>query len=947
MDLQELVNQRIEEARSQELRTLDLTNLGLTKIPRKVFELTHLTELKLGHWSAYTKKDRNQIRQIPDEIGLLINLQLLDLSSNILETLPVAIQRLKKLELLDVSKNELQSLPEEIGVLARLQRLDLSNNSLNALPNGFCRLKNIQRLGLSNNHLSKLPANFYELKNLQRLDLKGNRLKQVGEELTALSNLQRLGLGDNILKELPEDIAQLSSLQRLYLGGNQLQKLPDAFADLKELQRLYLSNNQLTTLPNTFPQLQKLQLLDLRNNQIVGLPTGFGELTELEYLDLGKNELRVLLNEVANLHKLELLDLSANRLRSIVPEIAQIESLQYLYLKDNPIETPPLEIANRGIISIRNYFKALAKAEEKDFLYEMKLLLVGEGRVGKTSLSKSLTMKDYELEDEQSTEGIDVKAWMIPKQELGLQKDFRLNIWDFGGQEIYHATHQFFLTKRAIYLLVTEPRKEDKHEDFYYWLNIISLLGGDSPVLMILNKCDQPTKELPIKEYRRHFQNIIGLERISCKPDYRDTIEALKTRIKEMLQNRQLLPHIGTPLPKVWVDIRKKLETLKQEGSNYIDYEDYLDMCKKHHLNDISALFISEFFHDLGVILHFKDDEELRNRIFLNHDWVTKAVYNVLDNQHIKDNHGHFTDNDLSHIWRDEEYWENKQELLSLMKNHKFELCFQLRPGHYLAPQLLNVDEVPYEWRTHMNNFHFEYRYPFMPKGMLTRLIVKLHPFIYEGMNWRYGVLLNYKDTRALVREQYFGRKIHIMLEGSFKKEMLRMIRQTIEEIHADVNNLTVSEWISCNCPECADSKEPHFFEFSELQMYHEQRERYIKCSHNYIKNVEVEGLIHQVVKTERKNKLSRYIEGQIVDLYSEIEQPTAIAEQTIDHQGDGMHISGKPAKETDSQQESKANVSETVGVDQNGMTEWKVALFVLAILFLLILLAWQIYSTF
>ncbi|MEZ4886777.1 MAG: COR domain-containing protein [Chitinophagales bacterium] len=929
MDLQELVIQRIEEARSQQLRTLDLTNLGLTKIPDNVFELTHLTELKLGHWSAYTKRDRNQISHIPSEIGLLQNLQLLDLSSNTLEALPPAIGFLKQLELLDVSKNELENLPKEIGNLQRLQRLDLSNNQLNELPESFCQLQNLQRLGLSSNHLTQLPEHFSQLRNLQRLDLKGNRLGRIGNELCALPALQRLGLGDNLLKELPEDFAQLTSLQRLYLGGNQLKSLPDSFAELKELQRLYLSNNQLTTLPETFSGLEKLQLLDVRSNQIVGLPSGIGNLKELEYLDLGKNEIRVLLAEVANLQKLELLDLSGNRLRDISPEIANIQSLQYLYLKDNPIDSPPLEIANRGIISIRNYFKALAKAEEKDFLYEMKLLLVGEGRVGKTSLSKSLTHKDYQLQDEQSTEGIDVKAWIIPKEELSLQKDFRLNIWDFGGQEIYHATHQFFLTKRAIYLLVTEPRKEDKHEDFYYWLNIISLLGGDSPVLMVLNKCDQPTKELPINEYRKHFQNIVSLERISCKPDYRDTIEALKDKIKELLQNRQLLPHIGTPLPKVWVDIRKKLEQLKEEGKNYIGFEEYLELCQKHHLNETSALFLSEFFHDLGVILHFKDDEELKSRIFLNHDWVTKGVYNVLDNQRIKEKYGHFTDSDLSHIWRDEEYGDNKQELLSLMKNHKFELCFELRPGHYLAPQLLNVDEIPYEWRTHLNNFHFEYRYPFMPKGMLTRLIVKLHPFIHEGTNWRYGVLLDYKDTRALVREQYFDRKIHITLEGSFKKEMLRMIRQTIEEIHADVNNLSVSEWISCNCAECADSKEPNFFQFSELQMYHEQREKYIKCSNNYIKNVEVESLIHQVVKTERKNKLSKYLEGQIVDLYSEIEPASTV---------DSSQIEAPKPVEQESGSEIETGTQKTA--------DWQMVLFILAIVLLLFVLAWQIYLT-
>ena len=51
--------------------------------------------------------------------------------------------------------------------------------------------------------------------------------------------------------------------------------------------------------------------------------------------------------------------------------------------------------------------------EKQDYLYEIKLLLVGEGRVGKTSLVKSLTIPNYHLEDEQTTEGIDIEKWII------------------------------------------------------------------------------------------------------------------------------------------------------------------------------------------------------------------------------------------------------------------------------------------------------------------------------------------------------------------------------------------------------------------------------------------------------------------------------------------------------------------------------------------------------
>lgn len=73
-----------------------------------------------------------------------------------------------------------------------------------------------------------------------------------------------------------------------------------------------------------------------------------------------------------------------------------------------------------------------------------------------------------------------------------------------------------FLTRRSLYLLVTESRKEDKHEDFYYWLNIIRLLGDRSPVLLVLNKCDQPTKELPFNEYRQRFPALSEYLKVSC-----------------------------------------------------------------------------------------------------------------------------------------------------------------------------------------------------------------------------------------------------------------------------------------------------------------------------------------------------------------------------------------------------------------------------------------------
>jgi len=124
-----------------------------------------------------------------------------------------------------------------------------------------------------------------------------------------------------------------------------------------------------------------------------------------------------------------------------------------------------------------------------DYLYEAKLLIVGEGGAGKTSLARRIVRSDAALPEEEkdTTRGIEITRWEFPLNRADAPNTtFRVNIWDFGGQQIYHATHQFFLTKRSLYALVAESRKED--HDFYGWLNRVELFGESSPVFIVKNR---------------------------------------------------------------------------------------------------------------------------------------------------------------------------------------------------------------------------------------------------------------------------------------------------------------------------------------------------------------------------------------------------------------------------------------------------------------------------
>ena len=162
------------------------------------------------------------------------------------------------------------------------------------------------------------------------------------------------------------------------------------------------------------------------------------------------------------LSQLTTLDLQANNLQELPDELlalnAEIESRQSntrlnnsINVHNNPFVKPPLEIVEQGHAAIVAWMTDFAQGEKP--LNEVKVILVGEGSAGKTTLRKRLTGIDPDPHESQ-THGIEIHDFEMP---CGKEK-ILVHFWDFGGQEIMHATHQFFLTKRSLYLLVLDAR---------------------------------------------------------------------------------------------------------------------------------------------------------------------------------------------------------------------------------------------------------------------------------------------------------------------------------------------------------------------------------------------------------------------------------------------------------------------------------------------------------
>jgi internalin A len=638
------------------------------------------------------------------------------------------------------------------------------------------------------------------------LDLSSKGLTSIPTEIIQLTNLSRLYLDNNLLTNLPAEIIRLANLSRLDLNNNRLTNLPAEIIQLTNLRRLDLDNNQLTNLPTEIGQLNNLVTLSLNDNQLINLPAEIGQLTNLSRLDLNNNQLTNLPAEIGQLNNLIILSLDSNYFLSIPPEIRE-----------------------KGCREIIDFYRQKLE-QEIDRIYEAKLLIIGESGAGKTTLSKKIQSSDYQLQEEDSTQGIDVIQWQF---SLENGKEFRVNIWDFGGQEIYHTTHQFFLTKRSLYTLVVDTRKEDT--DFYYWLNVVELLSDNSPLLIIKNEKQERQREINERQLRGQFTNLKETLRTNF-----DTQRGLPEILKQIKHHISNLPHVGTELPKTWVKVR---EALERETRNHISLDEYLDLCEQNGFTSRQdKLQLSEYLHDLGVCLHFQEDDLLIKTVILKPTWGTDAVYKVLDNKQVINNQGRFSRDDLNQIWHEDKYATMQPELLRLMMN--FKLCYEIInvSKTYIAPQWLTPNQPDYAW-DESENLLLRYEYEFMPKGILTRFIVEMHAWIEsQSCVWKSGVILSKDDARAEITELYHYHKgeIRIRVSGKRQRDLLTTIRHELGKIHNSYNSsddrlnkvqrLKYKTLVPCDCLTCKYSKNKHFYKLDILYNFQDKERDEIPC---------------------------------------------------------------------------------------------------------------------
>jgi len=634
------------------------------------------------------------------------------------------------------------------------------------------------------------------LKKLEYLGLYGNKIYDFSF-LQNLVQLRDLDLRSTHIKDV-SFLKNLNQLQTLRLDSNQIQDL-FFLQDTPQLRNLYLENNEIREF-SYLRYLQQLQTLNLRKN-------GIQDISSLE-----------------NLPQLKLIDLRYNEIEYIFLEfLNKFPNLEKLAIYGNPIKNVPVEIynSNENILNIRNFLEDQEKSSSPD--KTLKIILIGNGSVGKTQIAKRWTEgKNYVFESEHNS----THAIAFLEKKLG---DVTLQLWDFAGQDLYHATHRLFMQTNAIFFLVWDFENENApyhewngkkyvNEKLTYWLEYANHFGQGSPIVVLQNKVDTDAEKQKCivqtdqENYKKAYP-ILDFLQVSAKEG--KGFKLLEHKLKKVFaENEKLRQQLELELPTSWIKIRTEIQELEAKGSKELDLENFAKLCEKQEVLK-SKDTILNYFHDTGVLYY--REQYFNNRIIINQEWAITAIYKILDRESeyfeiFENQNGQIFYDDICKIWA--ENTDAERELfLDFMLSA--ELAFEntddenwdtpLEKRTFVVPQLLQAEkskEVEFEEKQNELKIIEKIEYTFLPKVFIQRFIVKANRFSEVKFMWQKGLFLKAQEGLAVVEADYEKRQILISATSKF---VIQKIKEELENIShegkinpkqkSDLEGLTEKFW--------------------------------------------------------------------------------------------------------------------------------------------------------
>lgn len=603
---------RIEEEKKKKSGVLDLSHCGLNEIPAEVADLSWIKVLILSNVVDY-----DGIKKYVD-INLHIKLNRLQsfgswVQPNKIHHIPNIFNNLSLMAFCCSGDEQFGHF--EIKVIENIEPL---NKSLTYLDLNHCKLKQIKNLDT--------------FENLKFLNLTYNQIKEINN-LDNLENLDTLFLDGNQIT----DITNLDSLKKLiYLGlsDNKISKI-SGLTNLINLKFLNLRHNRNIDKIENLEKNIKIDHLVLNSCNIEKLDN-IEHLSNLEYLEIHSNQIKSL-EGIENLYNLKSIDAYSNQITNF-EYLKLFDNLESLSLRGNPIKN-----IDQSIIFEYNCLKNLRiwhqELSKKTINKTYNICLLGDTRTGKSSLLDRLKYNTFDP-NKLSSHAIILDTYNSIYTDLKItgDKDIKLQFFDFGGQDIYHGTHRWFLKGRHLNIILYNADQKDtadvERKSIEYWIKICVQNNPDNPILIVQSKYKRDGNQIPSEfdDLKKKYPQILSeISHIDSALDDISTngFDDLKKSIGLGIQ--QVLG-FEMEIPQSFDNARTYL--IKQSKKNKeIDHEELSKLAKdtfkigQHYDFDICYSLLLKWLQGVGVI--FYNENMLGGRIILDQKWAIDAIYSL------------------------------------------------------------------------------------------------------------------------------------------------------------------------------------------------------------------------------------------------------------------------------------------------------------------------------
>jgi internalin A len=708
--------------------------------------------------------------------------------------------------------NQCSSLTNVTGLqgLTGLHTLDLSHCGALTDVMGLQGLTGLQSLDLSHCGALKDVMGLQGLTGLHTLDLSQCRALTDVTGLQGLTGLESLDLSHcGALKDVM-CLQGLTGLHTLDLSHCGALKDVMGLQGLTGLHTLDLSQCRALTDVTGLQGLTSLHTLDLSHCGALKDVMGLQGLTGLHTLDLSRCYALKDVTDLQGLTSLQTLNVFSGPTVNVEQCVVVDSPCDFPALNDlrtHHVAGAPSELASTNEIDnclprLQAWRNDLAQgcAEQS----ELKLFVLGNGRVGKTQICRLLRGEAFDP-GVPSTHGI-----QLGEHRLQLDDDspVTLRFWDFGGQDIYLGTHALFLDDRAIYLIVWSPEFENTDEvvdngvvmrnrPLAYWLAYVhSLAGPKARVLVVQTRCDRAKdrREAPVPA-DHGFETLV---QTSCSSNSAVNPGGMKRLLAELEDavRAQIETYGRVPMPQSWADAGQSLRALRDEqGRRTMPRDEFDTLCRDKHGVTAPGVVL-DYLHRGGQV--FWNQGAFDGEVVLQLDWALDGIYAVLHRDRLlpilRQQHGLFTPALLAAtVWQGKPK-EEQDMLLSMMV--KCRIAFKAGEEHYIAPAALPEEgevaqRIEREWRGATPDASATLRYAFLHEGVLREMLCALGSRAgHDAIYWRDGLCFYDTEARSILRirseqpdAQGQGGWIEVEATGSDAGKLVVSIVESLKQI--------------------------------------------------------------------------------------------------------------------------------------------------------------------